>query len=176
MIYLICFRSYILFEICQVPRERRRLSSGVKPPDPPAIGPVNSGNLEMLDHHLQALRSMPVNLSLNSNATAEHLGSKYGSTCLAGDSRAADGKGSGGVPLVKTEDQTSMGASCSGGVYREEPRAHIRMVCEQNHYDLPLTGFLKGEQRSTPDSTNEDTVEEEVRLGLACKGFLCLVW
>lgn len=163
-----------LIELCQVPRERRRVSNGVKPTDPSAIGPDNSGNLEMLDHHLQALRSMPVNLSLNSSATTEHQGSKYGSTCLTGDSRAGDGKGSGGVPLVKTEGQTSV--SCSGGVYREEPREHIRMVCEQNHYDLPLAGFLKDEQRSTPDSTNEDTVEEEVRLGLACKQLLCLAW
>lgn len=124
----------------------------------------------MLDHHLQALRSMPVNLSLNSSATAEYQGSKYGHTCLAGDPRGGDGKGGGGASLVKTEGQTSMGVSCPGGAYREEPREHIRMVYEQSHYDLPLAGFLKDEQRSTPDSTNEDAVEGEVRLVIAYMG------
>lgn len=107
---------------------------------------------------------MPVNLSLNNSTTTELQGSKYGATCLAGDTRGGDCKGGGGVApaLVKTEDQTS--ESCSGGSYREEPREQIRMVYEQSHYELPLSGYLKEEQRSTPDSTYEDTVEEEVRL------------
>lgn len=165
MMCFTCFRSYIVSmgPLCQVPREKRRVSSAVKPTDPPAIGIDNSGSLEMLDGHLQALRSMPVNLSLNSSTTTEHQGSKYGASCLAGDSR--DGKSNGGASVVKTE--SPMGVSCSGGVYQEEPREHIRMVYEQNHYDLPLAGFLKDEQRSTPDSTNEDAAEGEVRCLIA---------
>ncbi len=108
---------------------------------------------------------MPVNLSLNNSASTELQASKYGATCLAGDTRGGDGKGGGGaaLALVKTEGQTSMGVSCSGGAYREEPREQIRMVYEQSHYDLPLAGYLKDEQRSTPDSTYEDAVEGEVR-------------
>ena len=116
---------------------------------------------------------MPVNLSLNSTTT-EHQGSKYGATCLAGDTRGGDGKGGGGggggaaLTLVKTEGHTSMGVSCSGGSYREEPREQIRMVYEQSHYDFPraaAAAYLKDEQRSTPesDSTYEDAVEGEVR-------------
>lgn len=155
---------YLLY-CCQVPRERRRSSSGVKPTDPSVIGPDNCGSLEILDHHLQALRSMPVNLSLNNSTATEHQASKYGATCLAGDTREGDGKGGGGaaLALVKTEGHTSMRVSCSGGSYREEPREQIRMVYEQSHYDLPLTGYLKDEQRSTPDSTYEDAVDGEVR-------------
>lgn len=139
------------------------MSSGVKPTDPSAIGPDNYGSLEMLDHNLQALRSMPVNLSLNSSTTAQHQGSKYGATCLVGDSRGGDGKGGGEASLVKKEGQTSVGVSCSGGACQVEPREQLRMVYEQSHYDFPLAGFLKDEQRSTPDSTNEDAVEGEVR-------------
>lgn len=123
----------------------------------------------MLDHHLQALRSMPVNLSLNNSSTTEHQGSKYEGTCLARDASGGDGKGGGeaALSLVKTEGQTSIRVSCSGGAYQEEPREQIRMVYEQHsHYDLPLTGYLKDEQRSTPDSTYEDAAEGEVRLDI----------
>lgn len=64
---------------------------------------------------------------------------------------------------VKTEGQRSMGMSCSGGNYQEEPREQIGMAFEQSHYDLPLAGYLKDEPRNTPDSTYEDPVEGEVR-------------
>ncbi|KAM9353930.1 grainyhead-like protein 2 homolog isoform 2-T2 [Symphorus nematophorus] len=153
----------LLYDYYKVPRERRRVSSGAKPTVPSAVGPDNCGSLEMLDQHLQALKSMPVNLSLNNNSTTEHQSSRYGATCLAGDTRGGDGKGGGGVPLalVKTEGQMSVGVSCSGGAYQEEPREQIRMVYEQSHYDLPLAGYLKGEQRSTPDSAYEDAAEGE---------------
>lgn len=152
----------LLYDYYKVPRDKRCVSSSVKPTDSSAIGPDNCRSLEMLDHHLQVLGSMPVNLSLNNSTTAEHHGSKYGATCIAGDTRGGEGKGGGGtaLALVKTEGQTSMGVSCSVSAYQEEPREQIRMAYEQSPYDLPLGGYLKDEQRSTPDSTYEDAVEE----------------
>uniref|UniRef100_A0A671V4P2 Grainyhead-like transcription factor 2a n=1 Tax=Sparus aurata TaxID=8175 RepID=A0A671V4P2_SPAAU len=138
----------LLYDYYKVPRERRRAAGAIKP-IPPAVGPDNCGSLEMLDQHLQALRSMPVNLSLNNSSPTEHQGSKY--------------EGTSALPLVKTEGQTSIRVSCSGGAYQEEPREQIRMVYEQHsHYDLPLAGYLKDEQRSTPDSTYEDAAEGEM--------------
>ncbi|XP_040900972.1 grainyhead-like protein 2 homolog isoform X2 [Toxotes jaculatrix] len=153
----------LLYDYYKVPRERRRAPSGVRPTDPSALGPSNCGSLEILDHHLQAHRCKPVNLSLNNSSTAEHQGSKYGATSLPGDSRGGHGKGEGGVALalVKTEGQASMGVSSPGGSYLEEPRDQIRMAYGQSCYDLSL-GYLKDEQRSTPDSTCEDTVEGEM--------------
>ncbi|XP_022609050.1 grainyhead-like protein 2 homolog isoform X2 [Seriola dumerili] len=153
----------LLYDYYKV-RERGRASSGLKPTDPSALGPNNCGNLEILDHHLQALRCVPVNLSLNNSTTTEHQSCRYGTTSLAGESRAGDGKGKGGaaLALVKTEGQTSMGVSSSGGSCLEEPRDRIRMVYEQSCYDLSLSGYLKDDQRSTPDSTYEDTVEGEM--------------
>lgn len=142
-----------MFQYFQVPRERRQVSSGVKP-TAVSGGPDSCGGLEMLDHHLQALRSMPVNLSLNSS-TAEHQGSKYSSPYPTGQSRGADGKGGGGLPLVKTESETSVGVACSGAAFQEEP---IRIVYGQS--DFPLSGFLKSEQRSAPDSTNDSAAGE----------------
>uniref|UniRef100_A0A3Q3X679 Grh/CP2 DB domain-containing protein n=1 Tax=Mola mola TaxID=94237 RepID=A0A3Q3X679_MOLML len=155
----------LLYDYYRVPRERRLVSSGVKPTDAPVVG-----SLEMLDHSLQALRSMPVNLSLNSSAATDRM--EYGAACLAGDSRGGDGKDGGRVSLIKMEGQMSMGVSCSGGAYPEDPREHIRMVYEQSNYDLPLAGFLKNEQRSTPDSTNEDSVEREKSVSLIEKPVL----
>ncbi|XP_044216236.1 grainyhead-like protein 2 homolog isoform X1 [Thunnus albacares] len=144
----------LLYDYYKVPKEKRCVSSGVKPTDPSAVGPDNCGSLEMLDHHLQALRSMPVNLSLNNSSATEHQGSKY----------RGEGKRGGGaaLALVKTEGQTSMPFPCSGSSYREEPREQIRMVYEQSCYDLSLAGYLKDEQRSSPDSMYEDAVEEEM--------------
>lgn len=155
-----------LLHRCQVPRERRQSSSGVKPTEVSAAGPGSCSSLEMLDHHFQALRSMPVNLSLNNSTSAEHHASKYGSPCPTGHSRGAEGKGGGGVPLVKTESEMSVGVACSGGAYQEEQREPIRMVYEQSHCDFPLAGFLKNEQRSPPDSTKDGAAREVGGLGV----------
>ncbi|TWW79700.1 grainyhead-like protein 2 homolog [Takifugu flavidus] len=148
----------LLYDFYKVPRERRQVSSGVKPTAVSAGGPDSCGGLEMLDHHLQALRSMPVNLSLNSS-NAEHQGSKYSSPYPTGQSRGGDGKGGGGLPLVKTESAMSVGVACSGAAFQEEP---IRIVYGQS--DFPVAGFLKNEQRSAPDSTNDSSAGEAYQI------------
>ncbi|KAK5892973.1 hypothetical protein CesoFtcFv8_013313 [Champsocephalus esox] len=146
----------LLYDYYKVHRERREGPSGVKPTDPSADGPDEGGSLEMLDPHVQALRSMPVNLSLNNSNTAEHQGSRFGET------RGGNGKGGSALPLVKTEGHTSMGVPCFGGSYREEPGEQTRMLYEQSHYYLSRAGFLKNEQRSNPDNIYEDAVEGEM--------------
>nr|XP_029134013.1 grainyhead-like protein 2 homolog isoform X2 [Labrus bergylta] len=158
----------LLYDYYKVPREMRRAHSSGKPTEPSAIGPDNCGSLEILDHHLQALRSMPVNLSLNNNTATEHQGSRYEATCLAGDAREGDDKGGGAaaLALVKSEGY----ASCPGGSYREVPSEQLRMVYEQRHYDLPLAGYLKDEQRSTPESLYDDAVEGELYLDSPSSG------
>lgn len=166
----------------QVPREKRRVCSSVKASDPSVAGEDDSRSLETLDGQLQALRSMPVNLSLNSsgaNATAEHQASKYAASCLAAHTR--DVKCNVGLSAVKVEDQSHVRVPCSGEIYREESREHSRMVYEQSHYDLPLAGFiLKEERRGTPDSTNGDNADREVRCLAADtveeKGGECFTW
>lgn len=152
---------------CQV-RERGRASSAVKPTDLSALGASNCGHLEILDQHLQALRSMPVNLSLNnsSTTTTEHQGFKYGPTGLAGDTRGGDGRVRGGAALamVKTEQQASMGMPSCGVSCLDEPRERLQMVYEPSCYDS-LSGYLRDDERSTPDSsTYEDAGEGEVSL------------
>ncbi|XP_047196992.1 grainyhead-like protein 2 homolog [Hippoglossus stenolepis] len=163
----------LLYDYYKVPRERRLAASCVKPTDPSALGPNNCGNLEILDQRLQALRCMPVNLSLNNSTTIEHQGSKYDSTGLTGGIRGGDGKSEGGVyfALVKTEGQKPMGESSCGGSYPAVTGEQREMVYKQSCYDLSLSGYLKDEQRSTPDSTYEEAVEGEVILCLALHYF-----
>ncbi|KAM4580653.1 grainyhead-like protein 2 homolog isoform 2-T2 [Odontesthes bonariensis] len=153
----------LLYDYYKVPRERKCSPSGVRTTDTCAVTSNNYGSLEMADPHCQALRSMPVNLSLNNGVTTELHSSKHGATGLTGDNRREDAKdrGSGLLSLVKAEGHTSMPVSCSGGSYQYEHRGQL-MGYEQNCYDLSLTGYLKDEQSSTPDSTYEDTVEEEI--------------
>lgn len=160
------FFFFGLLKSHQVPRRIRRPSSGV-PPTEPCAGVTNTyGGQDMLDHHCQARRSMPMNLSLNSDAT-EHPGSKRFAVSVALDAREGDGRGGGCAPfpLVKTESQTSVPVLVSGSSHLEEPREHLRMLYEQNCCNLSLSGSQKDEQSSTPDSTYDDTVEEEVRPG-----------
>ncbi|XP_026228442.1 grainyhead-like protein 2 homolog [Anabas testudineus] len=160
----------LLYDYCKAPRDRRRASSLGKHTDLSAVGSSNYGSLEILDHHLQALRSMPVNLSLNNTTAAQRQGSKYGATNVPEDIREGDGKagagagggGGGAVALVKTEGQTPMAASCSGSYVEEPSRDQTKMPYEQSCYDLSLSRYLKNEQRGTPDSVQEDAAEREM--------------
>lgn len=147
----------------QVPRERRRVCSSVKAVECAEAGVNDGGTLETLDEQLQTLRSMPVNLSLNSSSsnTAEHQTSQYAASCFAGHTR--DVKCNAGLSAVKVEDQSRTRVPCFGEIDREESRDHARMVYEQSHYDLPLAGYLKEERGSTPDSANEDDADGQVR-------------
>lgn len=121
---------------------------------------------------------MPVNLSLNSTTTEHQQAFKYGAENLTGDSRGGDGKGGGNVPLalVKTEGQASMLHSFSGGTCQKESREQIRRLYEQSSYDLSLAGYLRDDQRSSPDSTYEEPVEKEVRHNLSTTMFSPYTW
>ncbi|XP_031606347.1 grainyhead-like protein 2 homolog [Oreochromis aureus] len=155
----------VLYDYYKVPREKRYTPSGIKPTEPSAHGHSNCGKLDMVGHQLQAMVSMPVNLSLNNSTTTEHQqGYKYGAESHAGDSRGGDGKGgeNGPLALIKTESQAPMPLSFSGGTCQKEPRDQIRRLYEQSCYDMSLTGYLREEQRSSPDSTYEEPVEKEM--------------
>ncbi|XP_034029753.1 grainyhead-like protein 2 homolog isoform X2 [Thalassophryne amazonica] len=152
----------LLYDYYKVPREKERISgSGVKPKASSSLGSDHASSLGILDHHLQALRSMPVNLSLNSPATTEHHNSKYRAS--------AEGKHGQTPSVAKAEGHVPTPVSCSVASYREDPREPIRMVYEQGCLDLALHGYLK-EHRSTPDSTYEDADEGEIYQGSPSPG------
>lgn len=140
----------LLYDYYKVPRDMKCTSSGAKAPEPSTIGPDHYGSLEILDQQLQALRSMPVNLSLNNSSTRGYPDSKYE---MSGHIRDVD-KGGGGatLALVKSEGHKS----CSRESHREEPNEQMGVVYERSNYDFPIAAYPKDEQRSSPDSLYEE--------------------
>ncbi|CAL8247919.1 unnamed protein product [Lota lota] len=165
----------LLYDYYKVPRERRNIASAVKPTDLSAT--ATSDNSSNLENHLQVLRSMPVNLSMNSSTTnnatsgsAEQLGSKCGSmgstsaevrggVCSSGG--WGGGVGMAPLALVKSESQmsnTELLKSCCGGSYKAEPSELNRMdYSQQISCDLSYLAHLKEDERSPPDSTYDDS-------------------
>ncbi|XP_066546660.1 grainyhead-like transcription factor 2b isoform X2 [Amia ocellicauda] len=122
-------------------------------------GTDGQGDMEGVDNRVQVLKSVPVNLSLNS----EHLDS----TKRDQYSTAPAETGPGGVPavtVVKAEVYApvfmSPGIHYSRGETEEQPR----VIYEQGTYDVPSvnhSAYMKDDQRSTPDSTYEDSFKDE---------------
>ena len=177
-------------ESSQVPRERRNIASAVRPTDLSATATSdNSSNLELLENHLQVLRSMPVNLSMNSSTTANNNNNNNNNTTTSGSAEQPDSKCSsmgsasvevrggvcsgggwgGGVgmaplALVKSESQmsnTELLKSCCGGSYKADPSELIRMDYGQPRCDLSYLAHLKEDERSPPDSTYDDSCCED---------------
>ncbi|XP_011483182.1 grainyhead-like protein 2 homolog isoform X1 [Oryzias latipes] len=156
----------LLYDYYKVPRETKRLSNGGNPSNLPAVVPANNhGSLEMVNPSCQTLRSMPVNLSLNSTGVDVHS-SKPSAVNLSGDSRRGGGGGGGDksgssapLALVKSERQTSIPVSYSDGSFHSESKEQLRTVPQRSRHDLPLAGFLKG---SALDCMYEEAVEGEM--------------
>ncbi|XP_020793246.1 grainyhead-like transcription factor 2a [Boleophthalmus pectinirostris] len=128
----------ILYDYYKISRDKKTAY-----PKPPVLD-----NYDTLD---QALNSMPVNLSLHDTVTIDHSKKHYGP--LTAPTHTHSGKDRGGTVLVKAQAQTVL-----ANAYIEELRDPIRMPYEQNRYDNLFSGYLKEEQRSTPDSAYEDEV------------------
>uniref|UniRef100_A0A8C4ZI97 Grainyhead-like protein 2 homolog n=1 Tax=Gadus morhua TaxID=8049 RepID=A0A8C4ZI97_GADMO len=142
----------LLYDYYKVPRERRNIASAVKPTDLSATATRDSSsNLELLENHLQVLRSMPVNLSMNSKVR--------GGVCSSGGWDG--GVGMAPLALVKSESQmsnTELLKSCCGGSYKADPSELIRMdYNQQSRCDLSYLAHLKEDERSPPDSTYDDS-------------------
>lgn len=114
--------------------------------------PSSQSEVDTVDNRVQVLKSLPVNLSLNT----EHLDSKreqYSSTAV--------GSGEGGasaIAVVKAEVYAPvfMGAGLHYRVEGEEPP---RVIYEPSPYEVTAvshSGYTKEDQRSTPESPYEE--------------------
>lgn len=121
-----------------------------------ALNSGHQGEAEAVDNRVQVLKSVPVNLSLNT----EHLDSKR-------DQCGAEGAEAGAVTMVKAEVYTPVFMGAGAVHYRPEGDEHARVVYEQSHtYDavtLSHGAYGKDEQRSSPDSTYEEDNNNGVR-------------
>ncbi|XP_042566532.1 grainyhead-like transcription factor 2b [Clupea harengus] len=138
----------LLYDYYKVPKDKRVLTV-------PKVVEISeeqekrSGEAEAVDNRVQVLKSVPVNLSLNT----EHLDSKR-------DQCGAEGAEAGAVTMVKAEVYTPVFMGAGAVHYRPEGDEHARVVYEQSHtYDavtLSHGAYGKDEQRSSPDSTYEE--------------------
>lgn len=122
----------------------------------------SSGNLSTGENRVQVLKTLPVNLSLNTETVDSSKREQYNSNLSNSPSAPASS-----ATVVKAEEFTPVFMSPSVP-YRgdsEEPRS---VIFEQSHYGGHIsqhTDYLKDDQRSTPDSTyNESFKETEVNI------------
>ncbi|XP_067282470.1 grainyhead-like transcription factor 2b [Pseudorasbora parva] len=152
----------LLYEYYKVPKDRRVLpiSKGVEISEEPEKRNTTAGNSsqmepETVDNRVQVLKSVPVNLSLNTDHQ-ETKREQY--SVAAGESVAAS--------VVKAEVYTPA-FMASGVHYRTEGEEQMRVICEQAHsFDSSSvchSGYRKDDHRSSPDSTYEEDSNEKYR-------------
>lgn len=153
----------LLYEYYKVPKDKRVLpaSKVVEISDEQdkrntAVGNNSQTEPETVDNRVQVLKSVPVNLSLNTTDHQDGKREQY-STGL---------EETGAVAVVKAEVYTPIFMS-SGVHYRTEGEEQTRVIYEQAHsFDTPAVcqgGFVKDDHRSSPDSTYEDDSNEKYR-------------
>ncbi|XP_050992090.1 grainyhead-like transcription factor 2b [Labeo rohita] len=152
----------LLYEYYKVPKDKRVLpiSKVVEISDEPEKRNTTVGNSsqmepETVDNRVQVLKSVPVNLSLNTDHQ-ETKREQY--NVPVGESNTA--------AVVKAEVYTPV-FMASGVHYRTEGEEPMRVICEQTHpFDTSAvchSGYAKDDHRSSPDSTYEEDSSEKYR-------------
>nr|XP_015213300.1 PREDICTED: grainyhead-like protein 2 homolog [Lepisosteus oculatus] len=163
----------LLYDYYKVPKEKRLLPVAKVPvveiqeehEKRSCMGGADGqGDSDGVDNRVQVLKSVPVNLSLN----ADHLDSPSKRDPYGAAPPPEGGAAGGGVPavtVVKAEVYAPVfmgpGVHYSRAEGEELPRV---VVYEQSPYDVPAvshSAYMKDDQRSTPDSTYEDSYKDE---------------
>lgn len=107
-----------------------------------------------MDNHVQVLKSVPVNLSLNT----EQQENKREQSSSSSGTGAGDGS-SPGVALVKAEVYSPVFMTGTGLHYRVEGEEPARVIYEQSPYEVTTvshSSYVKEDQQSPPDSPYEE--------------------
>uniref|UniRef100_A0A8C9SZN9 Grainyhead-like transcription factor 2a n=1 Tax=Scleropages formosus TaxID=113540 RepID=A0A8C9SZN9_SCLFO len=148
----------LLYDYYKVPKEKRLLPPTKVAETPEELGkrscPAGNndhGGTEPVDNRVQVLKSVPVNLSVSAEPpeTKREPYSEVGGAASGGGALAA----------VKAEVFVPVFLG-PGGHYRVEGHEPARTAYEQSHYGVTAAehgSFVKDDQRSTPDSTYEDS-------------------
>ncbi|XP_069032233.1 grainyhead-like transcription factor 2b isoform X3 [Embiotoca jacksoni] len=154
----------LLYDYYKVPKEKRLLSVPkvaeiTEEQDKRSMLPSNPSSqneVETMDNRVQVLKSVPVNLSLNT----EHQETKreqFSSSTGAG-SGSGDG-GSTAVAVVKAEVYAPVFMSGAGLHYRVDGEESARVIYEQSPYEVTTvshSSYGKEDQQSPPDSPYEE--------------------
>ncbi|XP_016418627.1 grainyhead-like protein 2 homolog [Sinocyclocheilus rhinocerous] len=152
----------LLYEYYKVPKDKRVLpiSKVVEISEEPekrntTVGSSSQIEPETVDNRVQVLKSVPVNLSLNT----DHQDTKR-------EQYSVSAGESGTAAVVKAEAYTPV-FMASGVHYRTEGEEPMRVICEQAHsFDTSTvchSGYGKDDHRSSPDSTYEEDSNEKYR-------------
>ncbi|KAM4027994.1 grainyhead-like protein 2 homolog [Anomaloglossus baeobatrachus] len=157
----------LLYDYYKVPREKRLLPLNKMndvPDDQEKRNGVPSNesqsNLSAGENRVQVLKTNPVNLSLNTEPVESSKREHYNSSLSGSPTSAPTSL----VTVVKAEEFTPvfMSPSVTYRTDSEEPRG---VIFEQTHYGAHIsqhTAYLKDDQRSTPDSTYNESFKETV--------------
>lgn len=117
--------------------------------------PGSQSETETVDNRVQVLKSVPVNLSLNT----EHQESKREHYSSSSEAVSADG-GSPALAHVKAEVYAPVFMTGAGLHYRGEgEELSSRVIYEQNPYEVTTvshSSYVKEDQQSPPDSPYEE--------------------
>ncbi|KAJ8288508.1 hypothetical protein COCON_G00011670 [Conger conger] len=143
----------LLYDYYKVPKEKRLLPIAKIPEDQEKrtdrsclVAPHSQADLEMVDNHVQVLKTVPVNLS-QSAGPLDHKREQYA---------AGPGSGDGGA-IVKAELYAPIFVG-PGVDYRTEDEEQVRVIYELGPYDV---SSVSHHQRNTPDGTYEDSYQEK---------------
>uniref|UniRef100_A0A671K4Y9 Grainyhead-like protein 2 homolog n=1 Tax=Sinocyclocheilus anshuiensis TaxID=1608454 RepID=A0A671K4Y9_9TELE len=152
----------LLYEYYKVPKDKRVLPISKvveisEEPEKRSVKLLKNCQIEpeTVDNRVQVLKSVPVNLSLNT----DHQDTKR-------EQYSVSAGESGTAAVVKAEAYTPV-FMASGVHYRTEGEEPMRVICEQTHsFDTSTvchSGYGKDDHRSSPDSTYEEYSNEKYR-------------
>nr|XP_046274291.1 grainyhead-like transcription factor 2b isoform X2 [Scatophagus argus] len=154
----------LLYEYYKVPKEKRLLpvskaSDITEEPEKRSTLPSNPSSqseVETVDNRVQVLKSVPVNLSLNTEHQETKREQFNGSTGAGG---ASGDDGSPAVAVVKAEMYAPVFMTGAGLHYRVEGEESTRVIYEQSPYEVTTvshSSYVKEDQQSPPDSPYEE--------------------
>ncbi|CAN9503925.1 unnamed protein product [Ophioblennius macclurei] len=160
----------LLYDYYKVPKEKRLLPVPkvveiAEEQEKRTVLPNNVGTqseVETVDNRVQVLKSVPVNLSLNTeqqDAKREQFGGSPGGGGGGGTVVATTVPGQ-AVPVVKAEVYAPVYMSGAGGLhYRVDAEEPARVIHEQSQYVVRAvseSSYVEDEQQSPPDSPYEE--------------------
>ncbi|XP_032390986.1 grainyhead-like transcription factor 2b [Etheostoma spectabile] len=157
----------LLYDYYKVPKEKRLLSvpkvveitEEQEKRSALVSNPSSQSEVEMVDNRVQVLKSVPVNLSLNT----EHQETKREDFSSSTEVVSGDGD-TPAVAVVKAEVYAPVFMTGAGLHYRVEAEESSRVIYEQSPYEVTTvshSSYVKVDQQSPPDSPYEE--ERDVR-------------
>ncbi|KAM8885015.1 grainyhead-like transcription factor 2b [Synchiropus picturatus] len=146
----------LLYDYYKVPKEKRHLPTAkvievAEEQEKRAALSNSQSELETVDNRVQVLKTVPVNLSRNTEHSDTKRDPLSGSAVL--------GSGDGGAPalaLVKSEAYAPIFMTGSGLHYRVEAEESARVIYEQGYEVTSVSSYVKNDHHSPPDSPYDE--------------------